>query len=436
MTLAKGSLVQRTKELHDSYGDIVRLAPDELSFTNAQAWQDIYGHHQGRQNFPKNPLWMVVAENGVHSIITANDADHSRYRRLLSHAFSEKALRQQEHLLHAYVDLMISRLLEKATPSNTAVADVVQWFNFTTFDIIGDLSMGESFHCLEDGRLHHWFSILFTQFKSATLLIALRLSGLNRALRFIIPRSLLEKRKAHTKMTNERINRRLNLSGTDAQRNDFMTYVLRYNDEKGMSVPEIETTFRILVLAGSETTATALSGMTNYLIRSPESLKKLTDEIRQAFSHPTEICAARVSKLSYLDSVIEESLRLYPPVPIGLPRIVPVGGSEVCGHWLPGGVSCPFHPSTLQANYLYRPMFLHLDIPRIVHQRTFQTHLPNLTLPVGLTRLHQTSNGRRSIPSLLALVTVWVEILHIWKCVSFFPNFFGILILKRQKRHH
>ena len=56
-------------------------------------------------------------------------------------------------------------------------------------------------------------------------------------------------------MANDRIHRRLNNANVDEQRNDFMTYVLRLNDEKGVSEREIEATFRVLVIVGNETTA-------------------------------------------------------------------------------------------------------------------------------------------------------------------------------------
>jgi len=46
-----------------------------------------------------------------------------------------------------------------------------------------------------------------------------------------------------------------------------------------------------------------------------------------------------VGKLPYLSAVIEEGLRMAPPVPSGLPRVVPADGGMVCGEWLPGGVS-------------------------------------------------------------------------------------------------
>ena len=339
--LIKGDLTQRTHELHQRYGPIVRLAPNELSFIDGQAWYDIYDHHQGRPNFPKNPLWMAPGDDGIHSILSANDADHARYRRLLSHAFSEKALRQQEQLLQSYIALLIQRLRTRASSAESAIIDMVQWLNFTTFDIIGDLSLGESFHCLDESRYHPWLSILFTQFRTGSLFIALRFFGLAGYAKRLLPKSLLEKRKDHINMANERIRRRrAQGASVDGQRNDFMTFILRHNDEKGMSDPEIEATLRILVLAGSETTATALSGIIGNLLGNSKAMKELTAEIRSSFRHTSEIWSERVSELPYLGAVIEEGLRLCTPVALGMPRVVPPGGAEVSGHWLPEGVSC------------------------------------------------------------------------------------------------
>ncbi|KAI4225731.1 MAG: hypothetical protein L6R36_003694 [Xanthoria steineri] len=348
-TLLRGDLTQRTKELHDCYGNVVRLAPNELSFIDAQAWQDIYAHHQGRPNFPKNPLWMAPAENGIHSILSANDADHSRYRRLLSHAFSDRALREQEPLLQHYIDFLVRRLREYAsTPSSTV--DMVQWFNFTTFDIVGDLALGSSFGNLEKARYDGWISVIFAQFKLAALAVTFRFFGLDGILKAMLPKSAIEKRKRHAETANAKIHRRLEQEerGKDEQRNDFMTYVRRYNDEKGMSVLEIEATFRALVVAGSETTATALSGILGNLLQAPTAMDKLVKEVRSAFSHESEIVAAKVDGLAYLNAVIEEGFRLCPPVALGMPRLVPQGGSTISGYPLPAGtfVSCSSYASS------------------------------------------------------------------------------------------
>jgi len=47
-----------TARRHDEqYGDIVGMAPDELSFATKDAWQEIYVHRQGHNNFTKSETW-------------------------------------------------------------------------------------------------------------------------------------------------------------------------------------------------------------------------------------------------------------------------------------------------------------------------------------------------------------------------------------------
>lgn len=77
------------------------------------------------------------------SIVTASRHDHSRMRRTLTHAFSEKALREQEALIGKYVDLMILRLKDKYLEG---AQDIVKWIfvfgNLLSF--IGFLASGRS----------------------------------------------------------------------------------------------------------------------------------------------------------------------------------------------------------------------------------------------------------------------------------------------------
>ena len=91
--------------------------------------------------------------NGITSVLSADDTAHSRQRRLLAHAFSDKALREQEPLLHGYVDLLISKLHEESH-ARDGVVDLVDWYRYTTFDIIADLCFGESFGNLENKAEH------------------------------------------------------------------------------------------------------------------------------------------------------------------------------------------------------------------------------------------------------------------------------------------
>lgn len=95
------------------------------------------------------------------------------------------------------------------------------------------------------------------------------------------------------------------------------------------------------MLAGSETTATTLSGATYLLLTHPAALAALAREVRSAFASADEITLGSVSagKLPYMLAVLNEALRLYPPVTSGLVRVVPAEGEQISGHYVPGGVS-------------------------------------------------------------------------------------------------
>lgn len=100
---------------------------------------------------------------GVANLIlklSANGEQHRRLRRLLAHAFSDRSLRLQEACLQGYVDLFISQLQQRAATDN-GVVNMVHWFNFATFDIIGDLAFGDSFSLLKDGVWNRYLSSIF-----------------------------------------------------------------------------------------------------------------------------------------------------------------------------------------------------------------------------------------------------------------------------------
>ena len=129
---------------------------------------------------------------------------------------------------------------------------------------------------------------------------------------------------------------------TKTDRKDFMSYALRAM-ERGdpstmMSNEEIVSTFEVLMVAGSETTATLLSGVTYQLLKNPEVLEKLVAEIRCAFTHSDEITMVSVNNLKYQPAVLDEALRIMPPLATAVVYVVPSDeGRVVGGHFVPGG---------------------------------------------------------------------------------------------------
>ncbi|KAJ4251357.1 hypothetical protein NW762_011338 [Fusarium torreyae] len=341
--LVQGDWVTTLSKLHDQYGPAVRYAPNDVSFITADAVKTIYGHKTaGGQEFKKD-LRMYRQGRPVTNIINSSHEDHKRMRRLLSHAFSMKALRNQEDIVNQYVNQFISGLTARARQG--IVIDMVAWFNFATFDLIGHLAMGQPFGCLEKGEYHPWVKILFTSIKTLPFTNIFARLGLQKYYPWFIPAKYNKATRTHYQFTEHTALARVEAIDTKSQ--DFMSYILRHNDDKGLSKAEIIENASTLIVAGSETTATLLSGTTYYLLRNPDKMMKLVNEIRSAFSCEEEITLAAVDNLNYLLACFSEGFRMYPPVPGSLGRLVPGKGEFIEGYWMPENtvVSVPHRPA-------------------------------------------------------------------------------------------
>ena len=107
-----------------------------------------------------------------------------------------------------------------------------------------------------------------------------------------------------------------------------------------MNFEEMVEHASVLIVAGSETTATTLSGVTYFLAMNPDKRTKLDEEIRSSFTSGHEMDLNNTRKLPYLQAVLNESLRLYPATSGALPRMTPKGAPTVIsGFEVPQDVS-------------------------------------------------------------------------------------------------
>ncbi|KAF7505015.1 isotrichodermin C-15 hydroxylase [Endocarpon pusillum] len=347
----RGVFDARMREFHRRYGDIVRFGPNEVSFINAQAWKDIYGQRPTQQL----QRFIVPAARHPADIFNANEADHARFRKALLPAFSQKGLQEQEPILGSYVGQLVDRLKEVAVSG--APTDMVEWYNWTTFDMIGDLAFGEPFGGLNDKRYHFLIPLLFESYRMLAFLeAAASYPLLVKLLLTVMPTRVKEAKKHQMEHAEATVRKRLN-NGSLHGRGDFMDAMLRNRGGKeGLTDPELVGNAAILMVAGSETTATVLSGLTFWLLRTPAALKRVTMEVRTAFESEADIVfSSATARLPYMLACINEALRLYPPVPTGLQRLTPsTGPVRICGHEIPANTKVSVHQSaayTSPANF-------------------------------------------------------------------------------------
>ncbi|KAH6660272.1 cytochrome P450 [Truncatella angustata] len=343
LKFTKGILPYYMVALHKQYGEIVRVAPDELAFANSAAWNDIQGHRtKGQLEMEKSAKFYRPIKGMTTDIITADREEHGKLRRTLAHGFSEKALRDQQPLIKKYIDLLVQRLHENCAGGSAAL-DLTAWYNFATFDIIGDLAFGEPFGCLKTSQYHTWVSTILSLARVGTIVQSLaQYPTIKAVLDALVPfaERMDKQRQDFLNISKVKLKDRMEKY---QDRPDLVEPMLKRADEWGLTLEKLQANSSLLILAGSETTATQLCGVTYHLMANPDALQKATKEIRSAFKSEEDINFITVNELTYMNACLNESFRLYPPVAGGLPRIVPPGGARVCGEYIAEGQTVAVH---------------------------------------------------------------------------------------------
>jgi cytochrome P450 len=275
----------------------------------------------------------------VDNIITTIDAKfHARVRGLLSNSFTEDSLRLQYPVIQSHADTLVAQLKRIALSSPESTVNITDWLNFFTMDVIGDLCFGHPFGCLARGEYHDWVRTLFMYLKFMSLAAVPRYyPWLQWTLEWLMPKSIMKGVMKHQAYAYEQINKRLD---SNTSRPDFMTAFLKKNGNfETMSRKEILATFNFVIVGGSETSATVLTGLFSHISRDEQIRRRLSNEIRERFKTEDDLDIDTIEELPYLEAVLQEGLRVCNPVPCGLPRVVPPGGDTYCGHFLPAGVS-------------------------------------------------------------------------------------------------
>ncbi|KAK3681110.1 cytochrome P450 [Podospora appendiculata] len=362
----RGNTVHRWAELHDKYGDVVRIAPNQLSYISVSAWRDIYGARgtlkSGGNEMLKEELVFPGDDfeffHPAKPMISCDGVNHTRHRRAVGNAFSDRALRAYEPVLVQYINKMMDRLQQHADGTGHGsglgnAVNIMDWFHFVMFDITSALVFGKSFGNLDNGRYHPWVARVFPGMKLiAWSMVVAAIPGLGRLVSWLLPKRMVTEAKRHMQsIVDMTESRRTSILNPPPHRHaDFMDYILpnikdgshgrqEQHKESVLSTEELYLNSQLLCIAGSETTASLLAGAVYFLSR-PESAQhkdRLLSELRDIFASEDDITPHRLNKAMHLTAVLHECLRLYPPGAINMPRTVPPGGASIDGRYVPGG---------------------------------------------------------------------------------------------------
>ncbi|KAJ0125860.1 hypothetical protein HZ326_31037, partial [Fusarium oxysporum f. sp. albedinis] len=279
-------------QLQEKYGPTFRITPNSVLINTPTGLKTIYDN---KANVKKAEYYKVYPRN-VHAMTTWNSIDktiHARKRRVMNHAFSDKALRSCEPFIHSNVDRWIELLdREIGEKKWSSSLNMARWADHLVFDTLGELCFGKSFGMKEhDSELRH-IPTLMTDFMATVHPIAyspfaplwawLKPRGLDYLLAAAAPPALSRWQMFVEKCFTERAQieneaRGVSKSGTES-RKDFFHYLFHAVDpdtRKGYSNDELFGESESLIIAGSDTSAISLAAAFFYLTRYPHAQEKL-----------------------------------------------------------------------------------------------------------------------------------------------------------------
>ncbi|POW22382.1 hypothetical protein PSHT_01261 [Puccinia striiformis] len=161
-----GKRYQIIHELHQKHGRFVRIAPNELSIADPDAIAVVLGHGTGTTKSKFYDAFVAI-HRGLFN--TRDRADHTRKRKIISSTFSQKSILEFEPYIADTLACFLRKMDQVAAEPNSVhdhkpqsdskedddegwrILDILPWFNYLAFDIIGDLAFGERFGMIERG---------------------------------------------------------------------------------------------------------------------------------------------------------------------------------------------------------------------------------------------------------------------------------------------
>lgn len=273
--------------------------------------------------------------------------------------YSMSSLKTYEHYVDVCTDIFLTRLDEFRTSGQTV--NMAHWFQCYAFDVIGSITYSQRFGFLDRGEdIEGTLAALHQAMIYGTCVgvYAWAHPILYPILEKYFPKSGAAARTYLMKFVQQRLNGRSEerKKGTIQEKTledgpvegevmpqDFLDKMMNAHDEN----PEKVTDYHVFmmglsnIIAGSDTTAVSLSSILYHLIKYPNTMKKLREEV-ETFEREGKCGSGRITfdesqNMPYLQACIKEGLRLHSATGLPLWRVVPEGGAEVQGHFFPTG---------------------------------------------------------------------------------------------------
>ncbi|KAI9826792.1 MAG: hypothetical protein M1819_007263 [Sarea resinae] len=225
-----------------------------------------------------------------------------------------------------------------ANPGWSVAIDMAKWCDFLTFDIMSDVVFGVAYNTLENNRYRFVPEAIEASNVRVGVIAQAPEMKLWRLDKRLFPQAI-KARNRFISFVDEML--RDGIKATSTKKGRIMSLLMDAKD------PETDTIIRkselgaetaTLIVAGTDTTSTAIASMFFYLTHNPKAYTRLAQEIRSTFGSNEDIhLGQRLNSCTYLRACIDESMRMSPSVGGALWREADAGGAIVDGQVIAAG---------------------------------------------------------------------------------------------------
>ncbi|KAK1590716.1 putative cytochrome P450 [Colletotrichum navitas] len=352
---------------HEKYGDVVRYGPNRLLINTEAGLKGIYGHGKNvRKAKSYHRVSLVKGVEATQSVV--DKTKHGKLRRILNQGLSDSHIRTIDTQMTDIACLLTSSLgsvkdrfgPDTGEPSGgwTCAKNMAHWCDYFTFDVMSQLVFGKSYHLLESSDNHWITDAILGQMRRVSFLMQLpeledmKLHNIlfpnarKKALKFSLKsREMMEKRE----------------EASEGAANDLFAKLFSSKDPEtgeSLSRQQLWAESNLLIIAGSDTSSTAMAALFFYLTRYPDAYEKVVKEVRSTFRSAKEVSQGpKLSSCTYLRACIFEAARLSPPAAGAMWREVQEGGLQIDDLHIPAGydVGTGIYSINHNSEYYARP---------------------------------------------------------------------------------
>ncbi|KAJ5095271.1 hypothetical protein N7532_007562, partial [Penicillium argentinense] len=334
-------------EVNNKYGPLARVAPNVLITSDPQVWM-----HVNNKPGYKRSYWYYSAariEYRRDNVFSQTDnAKHDKRRKQMAPGYSGRENTDLEESVNERVHELLNLIRSKYVSSDRIIPmDLAKKVQYFTLDVISTVGLGKAFGMLQsDQDVENYLQSSEEGLAICNTSLALGISWIAQAPfigKFIAPSPNDNNGFGKMMAACFRIVDARAASSTD-KRSDMLASFIRH----GLTGDELRTEALEQIIAGSDTTAGAIRGILLHVITNPRVYAKLQREVDDAVRNGLApgngdglITAAQAKELPYLQAVIREAMRVWPPVTNIFSRDVPAGGDTLIvggeSVYVPGG---------------------------------------------------------------------------------------------------